>query len=156
MGLPGAGKTTLANALAPLLNAVVFNANAVRANLSSDLGYSHEDRVEHARRIGWLCDRVVEAGGTVIAEFICSTEQTRAVFGEAFTVWLDRIDLGRFADTNQMFVAPEKFDLRVDPEGTPHFWAEEARCIFSRLHPADQMMLLRLIRSHFWSDKIGM
>jgi predicted kinase len=34
MGLPGAGKTTLA----PLLNAVVFNADAVRANLSRDLG----------------------------------------------------------------------------------------------------------------------
>ncbi len=37
MGLPGAGKTTLANALAPLLNAVVFNADAVRRNLSRDL-----------------------------------------------------------------------------------------------------------------------
>jgi adenylylsulfate kinase-like enzyme len=49
-GLPGAGKTTLANALAPLLNAVVFNSDAVRANLSRDLGFSHEDRVEHARR----------------------------------------------------------------------------------------------------------
>ena len=64
MGLPGAGKTTLANALAPLLNAVVFNADAVRANVSRDLGFSHEDRVEHARRMGWMCDRVVEAGGT--------------------------------------------------------------------------------------------
>jgi adenylylsulfate kinase-like enzyme len=52
MGLPGAGKTTLANALAPLLNAVVFNADAVRANLSRDLGFTHSDRVEHARRMG--------------------------------------------------------------------------------------------------------
>src|SRR3979411_178556 len=34
MGLPGAGKTALATALAPLLNAVVFNADAVRANLA--------------------------------------------------------------------------------------------------------------------------
>ncbi len=34
MGLPGSGKTTLSAALAPLLNAVVFNADAVRANLS--------------------------------------------------------------------------------------------------------------------------
>ena len=76
MGLPGAGKTTLANALAPLLNAVVFNADAVRANLSRDLGFSHEDRVEHARRMGWMCDRVVEAGGTVIADFICPTADT--------------------------------------------------------------------------------
>ena len=83
MGLPGAGKTTLANALAPLLNAVVFNADAVRANISRDLGFSHEDRVEHARRMGWMCDRVVEAGGTVIADFICPTEETRAAFGEA-------------------------------------------------------------------------
>ena len=89
MGLPGAGKTTLATALAPLLNAVVFNADAVRANLSRDLGFSHEDRVEHARRMGWMCDRVVEAGGTVIADFICPTPETRAAFGEAF------IDLGR-------------------------------------------------------------
>jgi adenylylsulfate kinase len=36
MGLPGAGKTTLATALAPLLNAVVFNADAVRTNLSRE------------------------------------------------------------------------------------------------------------------------
>jgi len=34
--------------LAPLLNAVVFNADAVRANLSRDLGFSHDDRIEHA------------------------------------------------------------------------------------------------------------
>src|ERR1700743_2253275 len=104
MGLPGAGKTTFATVLAPLLNAVVFNADAVRANLSRDLGFSHEDRVEHARRMGWMCDRVVEAGGTVIADFICPTAETRAVFGEAFTIWVDRIDEGRFADTNRLFV----------------------------------------------------
>src|ERR1700741_1270166 len=117
MGLPGAGKTALATTLAPLLNAVVFNADAVRANLSRDLGFSVEDRVEHARRMGWMCDRVVEAGGTVIADFICPTAETRAVFGEAFTIWVDRIDEGRFADTNRMFVAPDKFDLRVGAEG---------------------------------------
>ena len=105
MGLPGAGKTTLANALAPLLNAVVFNADAVRANLSRDLGFTHPDRVEHARRMGWMCDRVVEAGGTVIADFICPTAETRAAFGDAFTIWVDRIDAGRFEDTNRMFVA---------------------------------------------------
>ncbi len=36
MGLPGA---------------VVFNADAVRADLSRDLGFSHEARIEHAHRI---------------------------------------------------------------------------------------------------------
>ena len=133
MGLPGAGKTTLAAALAPLLNAVVFNADAVRANLSRDLGFSHEDRVEHARRMGWMCDRVVEAGGTVIADFICPTEETRLAFGEAFTIWVDRIESGRFEDTNRMFVAPGQFDLRVSPENTPQYWAEQA---LARLRPA--------------------
>jgi cytidyltransferase-like protein len=126
MGLPGAGKTTLANALAPLLNAVVFNADAVRANLSRDLGFNHGDRVEHARRMGWMCDRVVEAGGTVIADFICPTEDTRAAFGSAFTIWIDRIESGRFEDTNRMFVPPAGYDLRVKPEGTPQYWAEQA------------------------------
>jgi cytidyltransferase-like protein len=126
MGLPGAGKTTLANTLAPLLNAVVFNADAVRANLSRDLGFSVEDRIEHARRMGWMCDRVVEAGGTVIADFICPTAETRAVFGDAFTIWVDRIDEGRFADTNRLFVAPDEFDLRIKPDGSPQYWAEQA------------------------------
>jgi cytidyltransferase-like protein len=133
MGLPGSGKTTLAGALAPLLNAVVFNADAVRANLSRDLGFSHEDRVEHARRMGWMCDRVVEAGGTVIADFICPTPETRAAFGEAFVIWVDRIETGRFEDTNRMFVAPERFDLHVTADGTPQYWAEHA---LTRLRPA--------------------
>ena len=133
MGLPGAGKTTLAAALAPLLNAVVFNADAVRANLSRDLGFSHQDRIEHARRMGWMSDRVIEAGGTVIADFICPTEETRLAFGEAFTIWVDRIESGRFEDTNRMFVSPGQFDLRVSPEGTPQYWAEQA---LARLRPA--------------------
>lgn len=133
MGLPGAGKTTLANALAPLLNAVVFNADAVRANLSPDLGFDHDDRIEHARRMGWMCDRVVEAGGTVIADFICPTPQTRAAFGEAFTIWVNRIETGRFEDTNRMFVPPERFDLRIEPHGTPQYWAERALAL---LRPA--------------------
>src|SRR6202166_1712541 len=125
MGLPGAGKTALAAALAPLLNAVVFNADQVRANLSRDLGFSHDDRVEHARRMGWMCDRVVEAGGTVIADFICPTPETRAAFGEAFVIWVDRIEAGRFEDTNRMFTAPHRFDLRVNADGAPQYWAEQ-------------------------------
>ncbi len=133
MGLPGAGKTSLATLLAPLLNAVVFNADAVRANLSPDLGFSLEDRVEHARRMGWMCDRVVEAGGTAIADFVCPTPETRAAFGAAFVIWVDRIKAGRFEDTNQMFVPPDRVDLRVTPDGAPQHWAERA---LGQLRPA--------------------
>jgi hypothetical protein len=136
MGLPGAGKTTLANALAPLLSAVVFNADAVRTNLSRDLGFSLEDRIEHARRVGWMCDRVVEAGGAVIADFICPTPETRAAFGDAFTIWVDRISSGRFEDTNRMFVPPERPDMVVNAQGTPQNWAEQA---LARLRPATKI-----------------
>ena len=129
MGLPGAGKTTLANTLAPLINAVVFNADAVRANLSRDLGFGHEDRIEHARRMGWMCDRVVEAGGTVIADFTCPTPETRAAFGDAFTIWVNRINAGRFENTNRMFIVPERHDVRVTADGSPEYWAEKSwRC----------------------------
>jgi cytidyltransferase-like protein len=133
MGLPGAGKTTFATVLAPLLNAVVFNADAVRSNLSRDLGFSPEDRIEHARRMGWMCDRVVEAGGTVIADFICPTPATRAAFGEAFVIWVDRIEAGRFEDTNRMFVAPDRADLRITADGAPQYWADYA---LTKLRPA--------------------
>ena len=75
MGLPGAGKTTLSKQLAPRLNAVHFNADEVRANLNKDLGFSEPDRLEHARRMGWLCDEVVKVGGFAIADFICPTRR---------------------------------------------------------------------------------
>lgn len=124
MGLPGVGKTTLARALAPMLRAVVFNADEVRANLHRDLGFSLADRVEHARRMGWLCNRVADAGHVAIADFICPTAETRAAFGPAFVVFVDRIAVGRFADTNRMFVAPRDFDIRVETAGPPGDWAE--------------------------------
>jgi cytidyltransferase-like protein len=133
MGLPGSGKSTFTRALAPMLNAVVFNNDEVRANLNRDLGFSMEDRVEQARRMGWLCDRVVESGGIAIADFICPTPETRAAFGKAFTVFIDRIAAGRFDDTNRLFVRPDHCDVRVEAEGAPQYWAEK---VFRLLRPA--------------------
>jgi adenylylsulfate kinase len=128
MGLPGAGKTTLARALTPRLSAVHFNADAVRQNVNKDLGFSPQDRIEQARRMGWLCDQVVKAGGYAVADFICPTPDARAAFvegGDAFIVWVDRIKRGAFEDTNQLFVPPERSDIRVGPEGTVEYWREQ-------------------------------
>ena len=127
MGLPGSGKTTLATALSARLGAVHFNADDVRGNINRDLGFSHADRVEHARRMGWLCDRVTDAGGYAIADLICPTAATRRAFAQergAFVVWIDRIKEGRYADTNAMFETPHDHHVRVTDQGTPDHWAE--------------------------------
>jgi adenylylsulfate kinase len=124
MGLPGAGKTTLARALVPRLKAVWFNADEVRANINRDLGFSYADRIEHARRMGWLCDRVVAAGGVAIADFVCPTPETRRAFGPCFVVFVDRVERSRFDDTNSLFVLPEKCDVHVEAQGSPDHWAK--------------------------------
>ena len=135
MGLPGAGKTTLAKALASRLNAVHFNADDVRREVHKDLGFREPDRIEHARRMGWLCDQVTKTGSFAIADFICPTPDARAAFtasGEAFIVWMDRVTKSRFDDTDRMFVAPEFHDLRVPAEGTAEYWAEQ---VAKRIRP---------------------
>jgi adenylylsulfate kinase len=79
--------------------------------------------------MGWLCDQVAKVGGFAIADFICPTSTAREAFmhgGNAFVIWLDRIQAGAFEDTNQMFVPPDRFDLRVAANGSPEYWAEEA------------------------------
>jgi adenylylsulfate kinase len=128
MGLPGAGKTTLSEILARRLNAVHFNADQVRQNINRDLGFSEEDRIEHARRMGWLCDQVVKTGCFAVADFVCPTPTTRDAFlkgGAAFVVWVDRVQTSGFEDTNRLFAPPGAWDVRVIEQGSPEFWAEE-------------------------------
>jgi cytidyltransferase-like protein len=127
MGLPGAGKTTLSKVLAPRLGAVHFNNDDIRRNINKDLGFSIEDRLEQARRMGHLCQLVVDSGADAIADFVCPTEATRQAFGEddAFIIWVDRIDAGRFEDTNNIWEPPSRYDVRVTADGAPEYWAEQ-------------------------------
>jgi nucleoside-triphosphatase THEP1 len=125
MGLPSSGKTTLATALARELSCVHFNADEVRKEINKDLGFSVADRIEQARRMGFLCDIASRYGAHVIADFVCPTPETREAFGAHFIVWVDRIKEGPFEDTNKLFVPPENHDVRVDGKFGMQYYAEE-------------------------------
>jgi adenylylsulfate kinase-like enzyme len=125
MGLPGAGKTTLATELAKMLNAVHFNADEIRKEINKDLTFSIEDRIEQARRMKVLCDIVVRSGNYAIADFVCPTKEAQDVFitEDTYVVWVDRTKVGRYEDTNKLFHPPENFDMIVNDYGSPAFWA---------------------------------
>ena len=112
MGLPGAGKTTLADELAPKLNAKRLNADEVR-KAANDWDFSEEGRKRQAKRMADFALELKNQGNYVVADFICPTPEARKLFPADFVIWVDTIKEGRFDDTNQMFVKPEKFDFHV-------------------------------------------
>lgn len=131
MGLPGAGKTTIADAIRDRTNGLHINADDVRAGLNKDLGFSLEDRVEHARRLGELA-RLLQRkqDKPVIVDFVNPTKETRAAFGKAdVTVWVDTIKTSRFEDTNQLWEDPEEFDLRIRNTGDEYLDSLPKRAI---------------------------
>jgi len=112
MGLPGAGKTTLANELANLINCKRLNADEIRKN-ANDWDFSEEGRKRQAKRMYDAALKMKSEGNNVIADFICPTPEARELFPADYIIWVDTIKEGRFEDTNQMFVKPKKFDFHV-------------------------------------------
>ena len=112
MGLPGSGKTTLANELGPLLNAKRLNADEVRKE-ANDWDFSEEGRKRQAKRMANFAIKLKNEGNYVVADFICPTPEARRLFPADYTIWVDTIKEGRFDDTNKMFIRPEKYDFHV-------------------------------------------
>ena len=112
MGLPGAGKTTLAATLAPMINAKRLNADEVR-KAANDWDFSPEGRTRQAKRMAEFALKLKNEGNYVVADFICPTPEARKLFPADYIVWVDTIKEGRFEDTNQMFIKPEKYDFHV-------------------------------------------
>ena len=125
MGLPGSGKTTLANELGPMLNAKRLNADEVRKE-ADDWDFSKEGRIRQAKRMAALANKFKDQGDYVVADFICPTPETRELFSADYTVWVNTIKQGCFDNTNKMFVKPKKFDCQVTTQDAKH-WALEIK-----------------------------
>ena len=112
MGLPGSGKTTLAQKLVPMFNAVWLNADKVRKE-ADDWDFSEDGRRRQSLRMRSLAEEAVGNNRVVIADFVCPTEKTREHFDADYVIWMDTIKEGRFDDTNKMFQTPSKYDFKV-------------------------------------------
>lgn len=96
-GLPSAGKSTLAELLAPELRqrghgVEVLDGDVVRTHLCKGLGFSKEDRDENIRRIGFVCAMVTRHGGAAIAAAISPyraiRDEVRATVGNFVEVYV--------------------------------------------------------------------
>ena len=81
-GLSGSGKSTIANALTPMLlehgrAATTLDGDVVRTHLSKGLGFSKEDRDTNILRIGFVAGEIARHTGTVICAAISPYSKTR-------------------------------------------------------------------------------
>jgi len=125
MGLPGSGKTTLAEKLLQLLEdsgktVTWFNADEVRKQFD-DWDFSEQGRIRQSKRMYDLA----ETCGTdyALCDFVAPLIEMRHNFKADWTVWMDTIREGRYADTNKMFIEPEIYDFRITEQNADK-WAD--------------------------------
>ena len=116
MGLPGAGKTYLAQHIVEHLQADKkrvgwLNADDVRKKYD-DWDFSEAGRIRQSKRMRELADAMTDCD-FVICDFVAPLVEMRNNFKADWTIWVDTIREGRYADTNAMFVEPEVYDFRV-------------------------------------------
>jgi adenylylsulfate kinase len=122
MGLPGSGKTTLANELKKLLPGTVvwLNADEVRTKYN-DWDFSYEGRIRQSIRMRELAEQ--SNADYVICDFVAPLPEMRNNFKADWIVWVDTIDKGKFEDTNKAFIPPDKYDFRVTEQDCDK-WAD--------------------------------
>ena len=148
MGLPGSGKTYLAQALKNYLETNGdlmkinpqrisnyegipgpeffkigvdwFNADDVRRKFN-DWDFSKEGRIRQSLRM--LQFSLECSGEYVICDFVAPLVEMRNNFKADWTIWVDTIQAGRYEDTNKAFIPPEVYDFRVTEQDADK-WAE--------------------------------
>ena len=125
MGLPGSGKTYLAERMQPILKAAWYNADKVR-EMANDWDFSTDGRIRQSLRMKSLADFEKKHGRIVICDFVCPTFETKNNFDPDITIWMDTIKSGRYEDTNKMFEKPENVDFKVtEMNDTNHYTIAE-------------------------------
>jgi adenylylsulfate kinase len=125
MGLPGAGKTTLARALKKMMESDFqtvewLNADEVR-KAANDWDFSESGRIRQSQRMADLAK--ASTCDYVIADFVAPLPEMRHIFKADWVIWVDTIDRGRYEDTNKAFMEPDVYDFRI-PEQDAAKWAE--------------------------------
>lgn len=97
-GLPGAGKTTIANALRLEftkngLRVEVLDGDEIRKKVSPEIGFSREDRERHARRVAYI-SKLLSRNGiativSLISPFRCSRDYARSIIPRFIEVWVN-------------------------------------------------------------------
>jgi adenylylsulfate kinase len=97
-GLSGAGKSTVSNAVAPLLAArgkrvEMLDGDVVRTHLTAGLGFTREDRDVNVRRIAWVADLVARHGGVAIVAAISPfrdvRDEVKRTYGNVIEVYVN-------------------------------------------------------------------
>lgn len=116
MGLPGSGKTYLAQHIVDHLQKEKLkvgwlNADDVRKK-HNDWDFSHEGRIRQSHRMRELADAMSQMD-YVVCDFVAPLTEMRNNFKADWTVWLDTIERGRFEDTNKAFIPLDVYDFRI-------------------------------------------
>ncbi len=114
-GLPGSGKTHLAQQVITLLgeNTLWLNGDQVRKD-HDDWDFSDEGRLRQATRMRDMME-FVDVGVDVVCDFVCPTNKLRELFGSnIIKVWVDTIQKSKYDDTNALFEREDvDYDYRV-------------------------------------------
>jgi bifunctional enzyme CysN/CysC len=122
-GIPGAGKSTVANLVERRLHALgrhtyLLDGDNLRHGLSKDLGFRDADRAENVRRAGEVSRLMVDAGLIVICAFVspfaADRETVRALFGEGdfVEVFVDLpVEVAAERDRKGLYAKAERGEL---------------------------------------------